>query len=127
MRIMSLLLVPSILMVFCAGALYPSWWTIGLMGWATVLQFFIIGGLYNAALGTQGESGLSVDQIDAEMLCHYIDYLDLHSESFNAQTPVYVATNYSGIVPAHEVYVARFEGQHCLIIGSNRGAKNGEV
>lgn len=120
MRILALLFIPAQALIYFAGTQYPSWLGIGAAAWACLLMTFVIGRIYAAALNEPHHF--------AEYFSSRLNGQALHNfTDFDADdVPVYVATQESGIVLAHNVYTARYDGLPCVIIIESEKRTHGE-
>ncbi len=124
MRTMSLFFVPALACTYFAGTQYRHGWSFALLGAATCFLYLLIAEFYKVALNApEGVDGLATTELRTKALKNYLDvFTDLPGD-----TAVYVAVHKPGIVPAHDVYVARYDGRHVLIIGSNDSEPGMEV
>ena len=113
MRIMSLLVMPILGLMFLAGSQWPSWGSLGVLCGTVVLISIAIARLYRD-IAFQPIVGLRASSVDSRLLYNFI----VNRASPSADMSVYVATDESGIVPAHDLFTARFDGQFVLVIGS---------
>ncbi len=123
MRILSFFFVPALALTYFAGTQYPHHWSFVLLGLAGVFLYALIAQFYKLALDApEGYAGLTDDQLEVKGL---FGFLDVQPDCDHADLPIYVATNESGIVPAHDLFTARFAGQTVLIVGSDLTKREG--
>lgn len=115
MRTMSLFFVPALALTYFAGTQYAHNWSFALLGGAVAFLYLLIAQFYKIALNEpEGISGVTASEVSIRFL-----QSTLSESQLDPSWPVYVATDMSGIVPAHNLYTARFDGRKVLIVGSD--------
>lgn len=116
MRILSLFFVPALALTYFAGTQHVHGWSFALLGGAGAFLYFLIAQFYKMAFDAPvGLDGLHTSELTAKTLKNYLGVFT----GLEDDTPVYVAVHKPGIVVAHDVYVARYDGRHVLIVGSD--------
>lgn len=119
MWILSLFFVPALTLIYFAGTQHSHAWSFALLGGASLFLYGLIAQFYKLALDQpEGTFGLSVSQVNAALLWRFMTEAEVVDDLVN-ETSVFVATNESGIVEAHDLFMARFNGQKVFVIGSD--------
>jgi hypothetical protein len=117
-RTLSLFFCPALALTYFAGTQYPHHWSFVLAGGAIAFLYLLIAQFYKIALDAPtGITGCSVSQVSAGLLFNYMSQQE--EIDLKLDTDVFVATNESGIVEAHDIFMARYQGRKVLVIGSD--------